>query len=124
MDRARELTERFYAWEIRGRGWQAFPYPVGLEPPFRPFPGHFVRRPAAPVDDGRRETALSLLMRRIFQAPAPAEPEPPDEAEEPDPEVFDDAFPLSEITVSLPQAATVTPGVAERLLVALASCRF
>jgi hypothetical protein len=24
------LTEQFYAWELRGRGWQEFTYPVAL----------------------------------------------------------------------------------------------
>jgi hypothetical protein len=34
---AEQLTAAFYEWEIRGRGWQVWPYPVALEPPFRPF---------------------------------------------------------------------------------------
>ena len=31
-----ELTEQFYSWERRGRGWQLSPCPVVLEPPFAP----------------------------------------------------------------------------------------
>ena len=30
------LTEGFYAWEVRGRGWDVYDFPVALEPPFRP----------------------------------------------------------------------------------------
>lgn len=33
---ARELTEQFYRWELRGRGWLIWPDSVQLEPPFRP----------------------------------------------------------------------------------------
>src|SRR2546430_526941 len=55
-----ELREQFYAWELWGRGWAAWPEPVHLEPPFRPFIGHYIRqRPQ--VDDGRHHTALSRL---------------------------------------------------------------
>ena len=35
-DHARILTERFYDWELRGRGWQVWNYAVDIEPPFRP----------------------------------------------------------------------------------------
>jgi hypothetical protein len=35
-DRVRALTERFYDWELRGRGWQVWNYAVDLEPAFRP----------------------------------------------------------------------------------------
>jgi len=44
------LTEQFYAWEKRGRGWRVGDYPVALEPPFRPFYGHYVS--AEPIPDG------------------------------------------------------------------------
>lgn len=47
-----KLTEHFYQWEMRGRGWQLWPYPVDIEPPFVPF-SHIL--PAEkPTDDGRR----------------------------------------------------------------------
>ena len=36
LDQARFLAERFYDWELRGRGWQAWNYAVDIEPPFRP----------------------------------------------------------------------------------------
>jgi len=35
-DRTEILTERFYDWELRGRGWQVWNYAVDIEPPFRP----------------------------------------------------------------------------------------
>jgi hypothetical protein len=35
-----QLSEQFYQWETRGRGWQVFEEPVHPEPPFVPFHGH------------------------------------------------------------------------------------
>lgn len=104
------LSEQFYAWELRGRGWQEFPRPVELEPPFRPFPGYFLP-PAR--DDGHRPTFLS----RFFQ-PSRHEPEPP-EVEEPEPAPFEAHAALSECLVSLPQEKVVTFESAERFLLAL-----
>ena len=57
---ARELTAQFYRWELRGRGWFVWPYRVALEPPFRPFEGHFL--PPRPVgNDGRVERGGSRI---------------------------------------------------------------
>jgi hypothetical protein len=65
-----QLSEQFYKWEVRGRGWQMFGEPVYPEPPFQPFNGHFL--PEAPaVDDGRRPTFLSSLFRKVSQPPPP-----------------------------------------------------
>ena len=61
------LSEQFYRWELRGRGWQIFDHPVSPEPPFVPFdPACF---PSAPpvIDDGRRSTFLSSFVRKISQ---------------------------------------------------------
>lgn len=81
-----ELREQFYEWEVRGRGWAAWPEPVHLEPPFRPFFGHYLKdRP--PIDDGRRHTIvsrvaswlrlpLSELVRSATSAAAAADHEP------------------------------------------------
>jgi len=105
------LTEQFYAWEVRGRGWQEFPYPVALEPPFRPFPGYFL--PPTP-DDGHRATFLSRL---LVAPPRPAIEAP--EIEEPEAEAFDSDEPLIECLVSLPSGEAVSPASAERFLLAL-----
>lgn len=62
-----KLTERFYEWEVRGRGWQTFDFPVPLEPPFREFIGHYL--PAQCVeDDGRVATRLSSFVDTVRQA--------------------------------------------------------
>ena len=52
------LTDQFYRWELRGRGWKLADAPVELEPPFRPFEGHVLPRHFFP-DDGVEETRLS-----------------------------------------------------------------
>lgn len=82
-----ELTRAFYEWELRGRGWARYPYPVGLEPPFRPFPGHGGVDVARRVDDGRKQTFLSSLAERLLGS---AQEDPPtaevlSEAAEPKP---------------------------------------
>jgi DNA helicase HerA-like ATPase len=52
-----KITEQFYLWEKRGRGWLIAPEPIELEPPFHPF------FPVIPtdtyIDDGKRPTLLS-----------------------------------------------------------------
>ena len=74
-----ELSARFSHWEQRGRGWQVYPTPVSPEPLFVPFPGYYLQ--GAPlVDDGRRPTAISSLLNRLWTPPANAQ-EPPDEDE-------------------------------------------
>lgn len=80
---AEQITESFYAWELRGRGWQVAPYPVALEPPFRYcqiLPQY--ETPSIPIDDGHRPTFLSSLFERALgrlSAPAlPALPAPVD----------------------------------------------
>jgi hypothetical protein len=74
-----------YAWELRGRGWQEFAYPVALEPPFRPFPGYSL---PPGKDDGHRSTFLSRLI-----APPRVAAEVP-EVEEPEAEAFETGEPL------------------------------
>jgi len=95
------LSEQFYRWEQRGRGWQTFDHPVAPEPPFVPF--RFTPPPAT-VDDGRRPTVLSSLVQGLSRSLA-TQPEPtpvlPEESE-PEPDVFE-RQPLTELQISLPQ---------------------
>src|SRR5580704_160895 len=96
-----ELTRQFYAWEMRGRGWQTYPWPVALEPPFRTFIGHYLSRPAFGSDDGRKPTFLSSFFDRI--TPCQAEPPPgffSGEPYEPEPEPFAYPAPIAEIQVT------------------------
>ena len=55
-----QLLDQFYRWELRGRGWLLWDYPVLPEPPFRPFPG-FAIEPFE-EDDGRQQTLVSGVL--------------------------------------------------------------
>ena len=72
------LTDQFYEWEQCGRGRAVAAYPCELEPPFRPFPGHYIA-PSAIIDDGKiapwwQDLAALLAPRKMPQPvsiPAP-----------------------------------------------------
>ncbi|MGC3990840.1 MAG: type IV secretion system DNA-binding domain-containing protein [Chthoniobacteraceae bacterium] len=68
--RDEKLAEQFYEWEVRGRGWQIFDFPVSPEPAFFPFPGYSFSESSS-TDDGRRKTFLSSLVERLQHALAP-----------------------------------------------------
>lgn len=122
---AEQLTRDFYAWERRGRGWQVWRYPVALEPPFRPFLGHFASfQPVS--DDARKPTFLGALIERIHERfsgqPRQAQWLMPAPEPEPEPEIFWDETGITEIRVSLPSHVKVSPELAERLLQSLSYC--
>ncbi len=79
MDREARLVEQFCRWERLGRGYARWPHPVGLEPPFRPFIGHYVPPDLAlpPGDDTRRATLLGGLVERALGRRAAPAPSPP-----------------------------------------------
>lgn len=114
-----QLSEQFYKWESRGRGWQVFDEPVAPEPPFRPFNGHYL--PEAPViDDGRRPTFLSSLFRKISQPPqAPAIVEAEEEPE------LNSLIrePLVELQTSLPAKLDISHEAFDQFLANLSLCR-
>lgn len=120
------LTAEFYAWERRGRGWSVWPYPVELEPPFRPFWVYVAPGPVRPLDDARRPTFLSSVVdavREWFKG-APAEPSVIEEEEfsEPEPSPFVTDAPLTQFQVALPPALKITKEAAEQFLLSLGYC--
>jgi hypothetical protein len=108
------LTEQFYRWELRGRGWQTFEAPVAIEPPFRPFYGHFIPTPPK-VDDGRRHTAISGFFERLKKAPPQKVEEGPSLEEEPEPQ-WREAEDCIEMQMSLPLSRSVPPAQVESFL--------
>src|ERR1035438_7059131 len=108
------LTRQFYEWERRGRGWQVFDQPVALEPPFRPFYGHFISgNPGAGLDDARKTTFLSNLVDGFFKG-RNVDPERvilPEEAE-PSPTYMEDRTALVEVQVVLPPETKITKDAA------------
>jgi Type IV secretion-system coupling protein DNA-binding domain/TraM recognition site of TraD and TraG len=112
-----ERVRHFYRWERRGRGWQSFPYPVRLEPPFAPF--RYLRELKPPGDDGKHHTALSRFLERLSgkrAKPAPAE----SSTEETGPEPFEGG--ARRELVLLPQRGLVsTPALTEAWLKSLST---
>lgn len=117
------LTRQFYAWEMRGRGWQVWPYPVCLEPPFRPF-FHYLQPSPAPIDDGRRPTILSSLIDSFKRKPSEPVQQTFDDEEflEAEPDVWSDEDRIVEIHVALPPKITVAKDTAEQFLLSLSYC--
>ena len=110
-----QLTEQFYRWEQRGRGWQVFDEPVHPEPLFVPFDGHYL--PDTPVvDDGRRPTFLSSLFRKKESSPVIPEPE-----EEPEPRILIRDS-LVELHTSLPAKLDINKEAFEQFLLNLSHC--
>ena len=120
------LTRQFYDWERRGRGWAGWSDPVDLEPPFRPFVGHFLPRQSI-VDDGQHETLLSRFsdsFRRLLAIGDERLPPPPiDQSEEPEPEVFTKPSALVEFKTLLPANLDIPREAFEQFLVSLSLCR-
>jgi hypothetical protein len=119
-----QLSEQFHQWELRGRGWQVFSEPVCLEPPFRPFHGHYVPN-APPADDGRKPTFFSSLAEKLSNKlstaspPASVEPEPEEEPE-PTPLIRSQ---LIELQASLPDKLDISKEAFEQFLFSLSFCR-
>lgn len=112
-----QLTEQFYRWELRGRGWKVFEQPVALEPRFRLFAGHFLPKPKSAAEQGRRHTRLSGFVQRLQQSVAQPKPE----HEVPDLEVEPEAVPrearaLVELQLSLPLSRSVPPPQVETFI--------
>ena len=111
-----QLSEQFYKWESRGRGWQVFGEPIAPEPPFQFFRGY--RLPdASVVDDGRKPTFLSSLFRKPVPPPVVEEVE---EEPEPTPLVRDS---LVEFQASLPAKLDIAKESFDQFFHNLALCR-
>ncbi|MEO0514827.1 MAG: TraM recognition domain-containing protein [Planctomycetota bacterium] len=118
-----QLTEAFYNWEIRGRGWQVFDAMLEPEPPFTPFLGHFLDHdPASVTDDGRADTLLSGFTR-WFKSNLFIEDEP--EAVEPAKPILylHDPGELVHLQIVLPPDITYPKDVGEQLILNLGACR-
>ena len=118
------LSDQFYAWERPGRGWQLREYPVVLEPPFRPFWGHYVDVKRV-EDDGRHPTFLSNLVEGLFGAKNRLSegPSPFLLEEELRPEPFVYEHPLVEVGMNLPADLKVSRERAVHILTRLANGR-
>jgi hypothetical protein len=117
------LTDQFYAWEKRGRGWQVFDSAVTLEPPFRPFLGHYLTVRGTPQDARRPSLFGGMLeaLRGETSPPAADSNTSYDPVEEPQPEPFSSNGPLIELELRVPADLKVTRDRAGQLLTQLAN---
>jgi len=118
---AEALTRQFYEWERRGRGWTVWDRPVALEPPFRPFFGHFIAGPAGGLaDDGRKPTVLSSFFDGLLKSRGALTPPPvPMEEAEPEPTYIDEDAQLVEVQAVLPPETKITKDAAGQFLMSL-----
>jgi len=114
------LTEQFYRWERRGRGWEVWDFPVALEPPFVPFRFHWI--PPKATDDGRRPTLFSAATDRLITLLTPGRQPPvlaPPDNEVVEPESRLGTADYAELGVSVPPDANVAPDEMGEFLLAL-----
>lgn len=102
--RTLELTRRFYEWERKGRGWEVCPHPVRLEPPLRPPDWHY--RESVRLDDGRRETLVTRLLRLL--SGRTGTPVPTGDTEEREPKRFAWPSKPSEFSLLLPPTDAIS----------------
>jgi hypothetical protein len=112
------FSKQFHRWEQRGRGWQVHPQPVAPEPAFESFTGHY-RPDTRDLDDGRKPTAVSSLLKSFWAKPAPPAPEP--EPDEPEPAGMEREPPV-ELTLHLPPDFTAKPAEFSSWLSSLSAC--
>ena len=111
---AAQLTEQFYNWERRGRGWHKAENACDLEPPFAPFFEHFL--PEGPIiDDGKRPS----LFQSLFGTPPSATIQPTKQEEEPSAFPYTDDTPLTVFSIAIPRNGRAHAEHMEQLLVML-----
>ncbi|MGC6504948.1 MAG: type IV secretory system conjugative DNA transfer family protein [Coraliomargaritaceae bacterium] len=116
------LSENFYQWELRGRGWQLSDEPVHPEPAFTPFQGHALAHRTR-HDDGKRSTLLSSLIKKLSGGSEISETASiPTETDEDPPQTLERGE-LQEIKLSLPPEYLVNKSVCENFLNSLRYCR-
>ncbi len=74
------LTQQFYQWEERTRGYWLWDYPVSPEPPFTPFLGHYFPNQHQIIDDARKPTFLSSFADKVKTYFSSAKQQPVTEA--------------------------------------------
>lgn len=120
------LTQQFYEWEKRGRGWQVWDYPVELEPPFRPFFFHYAA-PGPVFDDARKPTFWSSVVDKLRGRVVGASPNSSDDIfvpglEREDPPESHVAPSLVEFQLSVRPETKIGSEMTEQFLLAVSRC--
>lgn len=113
------LTQAFYEWEVRGRGWQQFDDPIDIEPPYEP-PFLRLKSPKV-IDDGLQETLFTKVTGAIKSFLTTAEPEEVEEDELPPLEPFPSRYggPKHVLAITLPDSISPTTAEFEQCLTLL-----
>jgi hypothetical protein len=119
-----QLRDQFYRWELRGRGWLLWDYPVLPEPPFRPFPGFAIE--SFEEDDGRQQTLVSGALHWLHKCLRGKfrNPQPVAEEEESAPDYWEFEQSPCELRVTLPAEMEVSPQLAEQWLLSLSAAHY
>ncbi|MGH8545615.1 MAG: type IV secretory system conjugative DNA transfer family protein, partial [Gammaproteobacteria bacterium] len=122
------LTENFYHWEKRARGWQVWPEAVELEPPFQPFFHSYSPVRIAVTDDGRKLTRVGSWIQKMKgrlteTSYEQSEQYPETNRTEPEPDNFYDDSPLIELQISLPPDQQIIKQTTEQFILSLSSLR-
>lgn len=118
------LTQHFYDWEYRTRGYLSWQYPVSPEPPFLPFRGHFLP-PSRVTDDTRKPTFLSSLADSFLGAFSSEDQELScnseyfEEDQEEPPEIYVPDGEICELQIILPPAYECKKRLADQFLQSL-----
>ncbi|WP_295794684.1 type IV secretion system DNA-binding domain-containing protein [Mucilaginibacter sp.] len=119
MKRYEALTVQFYAWEQRLRGWEAYPFPVDIEPPFEPFFYHSVPVQSSVIDDSFRPSVFTRAYQAIKSVASSGDEiineEPADDSPLV-PFIWENDAPLIALSVSLPKDQKIRPDEIEQLL--------
>src|SRR5581483_9349056 len=116
------LTDNFYRWERRGRGWQVWTSAVELEPPFEPFYHHYTRSNPT-FDDGHKPTVMSSFVKKIVgrqpETATTANSTPDLICSEPEPQYSQETYTLVHIKITLPPDLIIDKDTSEKFLLAL-----
>lgn len=115
------LTQQFYDWEKRGRGWLLCHVPVDLEPPFEPFLYHSISSSNRVIDDGRLPSLLGSLFN-VFRSSSPSETIGEEEPSPILPYIINEDALLKAFSISFPKGYKIEVEPTEELLFMLSNC--
>jgi hypothetical protein len=122
MSRVSALTNHFYDWEQRGRGWDVYSYSVELEPKFKPFRFHSYLLDQPIIDDGKKQTLLGSFFDLFKEKSVPEPVRRDDNQLEAIP--FKRDTHLVAFSVSLPEGRKVRVEEIEQLLLMLSQTKY
>ena len=116
--RSKRLTEQFYNWERRGRGWHVFESLVDLEPPFAKFA---FKSQHITHDDGVTRLSFGGALKKLFSSRA--KPAIEESAHDLVPLEYEPDRNIHVLSISIPKGHDVEELEAEQFLLMLSSCK-